>query len=107
MSKFVSGNLGGVAVLVVLAVAALSLVATVPLDRGVTTSWRWSDLAEEDLFPKEKVRPEDRREKKEESCIGGTGTSWMGISVELGNVDEELNFAEEAELSYKRPVEAE
>jgi hypothetical protein len=84
----------------------------------------FGEVIGEDLglfVPNENVRPAFARRAKEscDSGIGGTGISCnalfrgnalstcTGTSVDEGSVEEELNRAEEAELSYKPPVEAE
>lgn len=72
------------------------------------------------FVPKENLRPAALIEKAgRDSGIGGTGisckalrsetveSSWIGTSVDDGRVDEELKRAEEEELSYRPPVEAE
>jgi hypothetical protein len=101
--KFESSSLGGVAVLVVLAVIARS--------RDIA-SIGWGEFCScGKLFgvlePKDNVLPAARKEKDNwDSGIGGTGISWMGTSVEEGSVEEELKLADEA-LSYSPAVEAE
>lgn len=103
------------AVEALLAVIARSLVTFLI----VGDSWMVSDLAVvtgeevlDPLLPNEKVRPAVRIENAG-LCpgIGGTGMSWrarlneidesapVGTSVEDGRVEEELNRADEAELS--------
>jgi hypothetical protein len=119
-----SNSFGGVAVLAVLAVMALSRVTVFMVgDSSCPVPGREEPIGDDlGLFvPKENVRPAFARRDAtgRDSGIGGTGISWsalfnekelspcVGMSVEEGSVDEELKRAEDAELSYRPPVEAE
>jgi hypothetical protein len=113
-----SNNLGGVAVLAVLAVIALSLrpgvyaadcVMTGNCGGGDTGSTRTSFF---DLLANENVLPAFLIDHPLERGVGGTGMSWSGrgldnvefvcesleISVVEGMVEEELSRAEDAAL---------